>query len=442
MPFQMVPYGVAVLLVVLFSVGFFLVFRKETLGAVLSWRMFAAVVAVVNVTVVPLTMTVGTAWAKDDRANYQEFWSGLEADAWAETVECEKDGSCRWEYRCDPYQEYVPHTVTVPDGKGGMTTRTQWRYETRWRDCPYVQREVSYYAKDTLGNTYSYGENLFPPNPEQHRWRGDGSENRSLPNVQSAVPNEWQAVQDRVKSGNPGGVTVMKEYNNYILALQKSVYRKYSDSVPQYLDAGLLPTLADSIIKPYSAHKAYFAGLTVPADADAWQFELQRFNGHFGGGKQGDLHVVFVDGTKVSDPGDYVNALQAYWQDSAALGKHTLSKNGVVLVVGVNSDRRVGWVDAFTGMPEGNEALVEKLRTFPMNSPLVASEWFAKDGFLWDVLMSNPGFQRVEMANYEHLKNRIVPSTSFTVGMVFFSVLFGVGAVVAASVGFSRRANS
>lgn len=82
-----------------------------------------------------------------------------------------------------------------------------------------------------------------------------------------------------------------------------------------------------------------------------------RFNGRLGTDRQGDGHLILVTDPRITNPDEYVLAMQAHWQGKP-LGKNVLSKNGLVIVAGsTDGGKSVTWARAFTGMPEGNERL-------------------------------------------------------------------------------------
>lgn len=382
-----------------------------------TFKLLAPVLAAAGLLVMPLTFTAGTSMAKADLTNYNEWWSGTEMRAWMDTITCTKDGPCIHEYDCDPYQVPVTKTRTVTDSKGNSKTETYVEYETRWHECPYVSHEYSYYVSDTMKETYSYGSHLFPADAEKHRW---GHSFKALPAVASGVPTAWSAAKARIEAGTPGGTTKRHTYKNYVLAAQETVYRKYSDAIDGYLKEDLLPKPSSVLTaQPYFADKVYLVGDPAVAKAD-WQEEIQRFNGVFGGEKQGDLHLVIVNADRVPDGNSYNNALEAFWQDKR-LGKDTLSKNGVVLLMGVSSTG-VKWVNGFTGMPEGNEAILQAMRSFSFSS-VTPQAVFSKTSPLYETLMVTPGFQRVEMKNYEYLEDSIKPTTGAHVGMAVVSIV-------------------
>lgn len=405
---------------------------------VFTLKALAPILAASTLVFAPVTFTVGTNVAKADLTNYNEWWNGKEKKAWVEITTCTPDGPCVHEYDCDPYQVPVTKTRSVSDGKGGTTTETYVDWETRWHECPYVSQEYSYYVSDTMDETYSFGSHLFPADPQTHLWRAS---HRSLPSVAAGVPDAWAAAKARIDGGKPEGTTKRHTYKNYVLAAQETVYRKYSDAIGQYLKDDLLPKLSSALTaSPYFADKVYFVG-SPQVERAAWQSEIQKFNGDFGGERQGDLHLVIVNAERVPDGDSYNNALEAYWQDKA-LGKDTLSKNGVVLIVGVQGNQ-VKWTNGFTGMPEGNEAVLQAFRSFTFSS-LTPQEVFSQASPLRETLMVTPGYKRVEMKNYVYLEDSIKPGAGAHALMTLITVLItlAAGAGFVAAVGIERFAPS
>lgn len=360
--------------------------------------VFEGIAAVIALTTfVILGSNVALAGVDD----YNEYWNGVETSAYKDVVECKKDGRCKHTYRCDPYLVTKTGTRSVPDGQGGTRTETYTYTETEYHNCPYVTHETSYFVEDSLGEKYTIGKSLFPENPEQHRWRTERRDKDELPSVESGVPVAWKEAKERLDSGKPGGTTIRKSYDNYILASQNTVYEKYSDKAEFYLADGVLPKVATEIYDGYKASKLYHN--IELKESKKWQQSLMNFNGKFGTEKQGDLHVVLIDSTKVNRA-DYPLALEAFWH-SKDLGKNTISKNAVVVVAGV-SNNKADWLDGFTGMPGGNEKVVADIANLDLE--LSPEGFFGKESSLTQLLLSS--YERVEMADYEYLKGSLAIS--------------------------------
>lgn len=351
--------------------------------------------------IAPLTVMAGTAIAQDNSSSYKEFWSGMEKEAVMTTVECTKDGSCSHTYQCDPYFVTVPKTRTVSDGKGGTRTETYTVTETRYHDCPYVTHENTFTVTDTMGEKYVMGGSWFPENPQDHVWRGSGAERTHLPNIPTGQPTLWVEAKNRIDSGNHGGTTKVVEYQNLILASQSDIYDRYSDAIDDYKSQNMMPSVQTKTYDHYKADKVYLMGGLQLENERKWQEELARLNAHVGPDLGGDVHVVMVPSGSIANPDEYTAAIGAYWQ-SPELGKNTLSKNGVVVVMGVNSGN-VAWTRAFTGMPMGNEGLEVTARE--VKNVKADPSILRVDGLLGGKIMND--FERVPMEEFSYLKDSI-----------------------------------
>lgn len=413
---------------------------------------------VCGLVVVPTTLHFGTKWAKASKLTYYEFWGGFEREAIWDKHGCGKDSGGCSSYDCDPYTH--THTRSVPnaDGKGShLETYT----ETHYHACPYVTEEWTFKVDTTLG-TYTVAAGWFPDNPESHRWTGYGWERHNLSGHPSGIPQAWQEAKNRLDSGYPGGAQVVKTYDNYILASQRTILHRYGKLADDYLKQGLLPKPADRVINEYQTRKVYFVG-TKPTDDAAWQESALRFTGALGTEKQGDLHLVIVNDPRVQDADDYFNALMAYWQGKQ-LGKHAISKNAVVVALGTRDGKYVAWARAATGMPRGNEAFAQEVKNkfstgkvlldpvVILGKPQVNNmEVFGKkkavvthtSGVLEQVVWEDKGFTRISMScndpdekcvGYKYLSGEIQPSSGQKNVMLLVALLLSLlvwGALVA-----------
>lgn len=399
------------------------------------------------VLIVPLTLWVGTSVAKANSIDgYHEFWGGYETRAFSTTDVCNRDGSCAHTYQCDPYE--VLETYTYTDSNGDTHTGT--RLVTKYHDCPYENEELSYYVDTTLGR-YTIAADIFPSNPAAHEWRSG----HSYPgDVETGVPPFWAQAKARIAAGNPGSVTQEHTYKNYILASQATILHNYSDLMNTYLKAGLLPKVTTKVGWPYIGAKTYFVGQPL-ANAQAWSDAVNKFDAAFGVDKQGDMHFIVVTDPKVTNPDDWFNALTAYWEGSK-LGKHDISKNGLIVAVGTTDGKTVAWARAATGMPVGNEELLSQIETNLKGQPLDPSTLIgtptgkiytdptdgklkakvvhsASEGTLEKLVWGSPGFVRVCMGckskgdkgvGFGYLSGQIQPSTGAKVLIGFLAFLF------------------
>lgn len=318
---------------------------------------FVAGMLLCSLIVVPAVTWGGTKIAFANNMSFDEYWNGWETEATRKDRTCHRDGSCRWTYDCDPYTVTVTRTRTVPDGDGGTKTETYTDTETRYHSCPYVTVEHTYVVDTTLG-PFTIAANRFPSDPEAHRWRAHKSVSRVAGRAGVGAPAEWLEAKARLDAGDPGPVTVVKPYDNYVLASQHSTLRSLSTDIDRYLDAGLIPDPAAGLTSSYRANKTHLVG--VRADAQVWRDAVDRLSSALGTERQGDLHFVAVDSGRVDDADTYTQALMASWK-SPERGDQGLAKNAVVVVVGVDGDE-VSWARLDTGMPVGNEDLVVAVR--------------------------------------------------------------------------------
>lgn len=282
------------------------------------------------------------AWSivKQDKLTYNEYWNGYEIQAIWDKIGCDRDGSCHYEYSCDPYQE--AHYST--DDEGNVTVS----YTTEYHDCPYTTEEWRFSIKTTIDD-YSIARNL-PTNPDEHRWRWYEDVPDRFP---SGVPEFWQQAKNRLDAGKPGPVTKVMQYDNYILASDKTILNQYSDKIQTFKDQGLLPNVSNSTRDWYYADKVYFVGGYTPTED--WSLALSYFNAALGTERQGDLHLVLAQ--NVYEPDAYITALKAYWTDSTVFNDNTFSKNGILIVLGTEDGQTIKWARVRTGMPVGNEHL-------------------------------------------------------------------------------------
>lgn len=304
----------------------------------------------------PATWGVATTIMKNDEQTFQEFWGGYESGASFTTQQCERDGHCRNEYKCDPY--LYTYTETYTDSKGKTKTRT--KTETRYHDCPYSAEETTYTIATTLGG-YTVGTYMTGA-----QYRAE----RAIPGGQvTEPPAVWSAAKARVDAGEPGAVFKQNAYKNYILASETSILKRYSADIDQYKSEGLLQPIESTLHDIYQMQKVQFLG--APPIGEGQQAELSKdamyLSAALGTELQGDLRVVFVNSDKVtsSESEKYGLTLMAYWQ-SAEMAKFATPKNAVVVIVGVGTENGkpiADWTRAYTGMPVGNERLTADIRS-------------------------------------------------------------------------------
>lgn len=402
---------------------------------------------VMSLVVIPATAFIGYKVAINNQVTYEETWSGWETQALKIVTQCYKtkgSNPCRHCYDCDPYTVKVPYDCSYTDSKGKRVSKTCDRDETRWHSCPYATEEWTFVVKSTIDD-WTIADRNLPTNPENYRWSAwkgipDSWENDPY---HTGVPKRWQVVKDRLDAGRPDPVAVRKDYENYILASQNTILKQYSDSMEKYKAAGLFPKLAVNPYDIYYLDRVYFVGVRPEGD---WNKAINRFNAALGTTLQGDLHLVVVDANKVTDPSNYHLALMAYWQ-GPDFGKQALSKNAIVVILGTRDGKTVEWAKASTGMPLGNEMMLQQMST---DLKGVALEPEAMLGYpaakvlgerqvqvnitqsaLEKIIWGPNKFQRVRMKDhgpdspgYAYLIKEIRPTTEQLLWIHFFVFLF------------------
>jgi hypothetical protein len=341
--------------------------------------------------------SIVSAVAKDNDQTFYEYWNGSEVSTSASVVACERDGRCKHDYDCDPYTVVTIETTT--DSKGNTKSRPVTH--TEYHHCPYSTEETTYVINTTIG-PFTAGDALMTG----REFRG----HKNIPGGQQSAPAVWVDAKNRIDSGNPSGVTARHTYKNFILSADVTLFKNYSDKIEDFQKENLLPTPVNDVQSLYQANKAYSAGDTK-LDMKSLNSQLTQLNGYMGSELRGDMHVVFVEASKAGDPTDYTNALKAYWT-SPTLDKNAISKNVLALVVGVTQkDGKpvVGWATGFTGMPVGNEGLIQEFSNLKgsviddnfIGSPKfnVASKQYALSGGKVESMISGEHkFARVSMS--------------------------------------------
>lgn len=360
----------------------------------ISVSELAAAMAAVALTVTPLTLFIGNKMAVAEILEYQEFYNGVEVSATEHPETCraghagsdENAGksNCHYVYDSGDYsytEYYWVEVCSPPDKDGRRSCHQEQKSRIEWADIysPYATKEYRYSISDSLGGTYKYPTIYLASNPEPATSKGIPS------NYPRGAPADWLDSKSHLDSGDPRPVTRVFEYDNYILASKDELLKANDVNVEKYRDAELLPDhtasiLGDPIYGPShrQAKKVSFVGVSV-ADQDQWQDALMRFNAPLGSVLQGDLHVVLIDSTKVprDDGAQYVQALKAYWQ-SEHFKKRAISKNGVILAIGTHDDKTIDWANATTGMPYGNNVMLESMSSSLTGKPLDPDVIFGK----------------------------------------------------------------
>lgn len=371
----------------------------------------------------PLVYGIGSEIAKDQSSSFNEYWNGYETQAVRKDTACTRDSGCSHTYDCDPYTVIVMKSRSVPDGKGGTKSESYPDTETRYHSCPYSTQESDFIIKSTV-DTYTVASNLMTGD----QYRGD----QGIPGGKvTQPPAAWTEAKQRIDSGKPGPVTAVKEYKNYILASQKTLFKAYANNIEDFKAKGLLPALSKGVVGMYHANKAYKVGdVNLPSFNDL-ATDVEYLNGAVGNNLHGDLHVVFVPENIEGGKDDYLNTLTAYWQ-SEELGRDAISKNAIIVVIGVSADgSKVAWAKATTGMPMGNEAMLTQigsdLKGKAIDSNLIGRPTYKVDGgtvvhssgALENVLWGQNAFTRISMSGgnandngsgFKYLRDELEPN--------------------------------
>lgn len=386
----------------------------------------------------PLVYGVGSEIAKDQATTFNEYWNGYETEAVRIDTACYRDGSCRHTFDCDPYEVTVTKTRSVPDGKGGTKSESYFEQETRYHSCPYSNQETDFIVRSTVDD-YTIGNDVMTG--DQFRWE------RGIPGGKvTEAPAAWTEAKNRIDAGKPGPVTAVKDYKNYILASQKSLFKKYADNIEDFKSKSLLPAPSKGVQGFYHATKAYkVADANVPLFND-YVTDVAYLNGAVGDDLHGDLHVVFAPENIEGGGDNYLNTLTAYWQ-SEEHKRDAVSKNAIIVVIGVTGDgKEVAWAKATTGMPLGNEGMLVQissdLKGKKLDSNLIGrptmnlgdGKLVHSSGELESILWGENAFVRVSMsgsdaddegAGFKYLRDELKPSEGalWAMGFVNFFVV-------------------
>lgn len=351
----------------------------------ISGSEFAAAIAVVSLIVTPLVLVIGEKLSINSLLSYQEFYNGVELEPEVQSVKCRagksgssaSSGKSNCDYSYDSGKDYTYtefYTVQECSGSGeNRSCRTVTKTRTRWASIyyPYATIEYHYSIPDTLGGNHRFPQTYLASDPEPFASKGIPSK------YPRGAPADWLNAKEQFEAGDPRPVTRMFDYDNFILAAKEDLLKANDANVKKYQKAKLLPDHTANILKDpiygpskRQAKKLSLVGVSLKNE-DIWQDALMRFNAACGMKLQCDLHVVLIDSSKVprADAGQYVQALKAYWQ-SDRFGKRAISKNAIILAVGTQDDQTIEWANATTGMPYGNNVMLESLASQLANKPL------------------------------------------------------------------------
>jgi hypothetical protein len=427
----------------------------------ITWHEYGVAMAVITVVLAPLVAWIGMQIAISNNITFNQYLNGYEKQTRWEKITCERDGSCEYDYNCDPYIVMVAYECNCSSDKNGTHCSTCYRPETRYHQCPYVTEEWTFVVQTSLDD-YTIAAHVFPDNPDKHRWRSYESVPQYVINQAGVgIPPFWAAADTRVRTRHPGPVTKRGSYPNYILASDLTILKQYSNAIEGLKRQNLLPNISIDVHDYYMANKVHFVGVRPEQNGTTgaqWQTAVMYFNEELGPKLFGDLHLVLVGDPKVVDsPDEYSQALKAYWQNRKVWGDNALMKNAIVVVIGTQDGKTISWVRSITGMPLGNESMIEYLDSIPRGSPLTPEFLLGKlpEQFHPDVSkgphigldttgaikrivfgLDHPDtkFIRVSMGGhsktggigpgYLYLKNELRPTPSQENWILFFGILF------------------
>lgn len=430
----------------------------------INWREFAVVMAVFLIVIDPLSTHIGWNLGKDKHLSYTRHTAGSEVSVNVETITCTKDGPCKWEYACDPYQ-CNPHdcncTCSSYDEDGSCESEScDTCYDTCYHDCPYSSCEQNYTVAGIVDGgqsvLYDFGSHRLPYSPQSNRWNSawDSFEWDYMNSIPESVINAagvgepplWLAVQDRVNRNDPGPVSASAEYGNPIYASESTILQRYSGTVDTFQAQGLLPDPTSELYNYYRVNLVRFVGSST-LDPLAWNQSVEYFNAAFSMELHGDLRLVIVtDPTANTSWADYDLALAAYWEDPNLWGKNPISPSSLMIVLHSSDGTTIDHVFVETGAPSGNDYLVERLKTRlagqkldltaivgdvhgQINGNTVVYE-HATPGIIEDAVfgITDPGtkFEYVDVnSSFSYLIKDIKPTAKQAFWIVFFTVLIG-----------------
>lgn len=220
---------------------------------------------------------------------------------------------------------------------------------------------------------------------------------------------DWQGTYEpprwtQVQVGDPTSET--HSYKNPIKAAPDTLFRhqglteKYASNLPEY---------------PLGEYDYYrIDRLVLVNDASveepkSWNSDIAEVNAAIGVPKQANTILVLVRGL----PRDYFSALEEAWLG----GK----KNDVVLVVGVDSERKPQWAEVMAWTV--NPMVKVKLRDAVMALPTI-ERWNVTSAMRESIVAH---YKRKPMADFEYLASSVTPSVTQWVVTLLIGLLCAVG---------------
>lgn len=209
-------------------------------------------------------------------------------------------------------------------------------------------------------------------------------------------PPRWSAV----KLGEP--TSIPHRYENYIKASPDTLFRTQGDTKDP------LPSYPDGYYDYYRLDHLVQFGASVPDAAD-WNKDLAEINGDIGHSKQVNVVVVLVLG----HTHEWYKNLERRWIG----GK----KNDAVLVIGLNQDSSIGWVEtmAWTDSSYFKVKLRDDVLSIGHLDRVAIMSAVRED--------TDKFYKRKPMADFSYLVSSIVPTTSQYMWGLLFSTLVAIG---------------
>lgn len=272
------------------------------------------------------------------QSEYKDFANGFEIAAHEHTIECEINGECQQTYKCDKGTKQVM--------SGNVNGVPQYSTRTTWEECPHTTHETTYTVKTTAGDIV-YAENL--------RSGEDFRDESVSPGPEQDPPEAWLAAKERLENGDSRPVTVLRDTQREPHKLQVS--DELQASIDSLEKDWFLPYFPDETSFDGKVDKAHFVHYEPEHDFNE---DLAYLNSALAvDNKHIDVHVVFVHANLDIEPELYTESLVTYWQQDRP-GSTSLHPRNLVLVMGVDSDDTVAWVQTHTGhISEGQSISTE-----------------------------------------------------------------------------------
>jgi len=336
----------------------------------ITWFEYGVIASLACLVITPGVLIIGKEMSVNATLRNEEWFNGVEIVPNPIATQChpgkkgesESSGrsNCTHSYNTNVKYEWEEESCTTD--KDGKETCTEWTEEA-YIYAPYATVEYRYRITDSLGGEYTF-PGVYVANDAKPYYT-----NRAIPgNIPRGAPADWLEAKARFDAGDPRSITGLFDYESPVLAVRDCLLDKafcpttiplierYRKLLPDHTVNILTnPTFGES---RRQAKKCSFVGVTT--DEAKMHESLMRFNAALGSKYKGDMHCVFIAANLVDDPQDYFLALRAYWL-SDHFGKRALAKNGVILAIGV-SNGKIAWAKADTGMPRGNNVMLEQMQ--------------------------------------------------------------------------------